>query len=79
MLKLVKDEATAWTRDLFNKLMDQGMPKEWTENWIKSIRKAGERSIPNNYRTIMVGSTMAKIFETMMESKLSSWAKEKSK
>jgi len=60
-------------------LLFKGMTKEWIENWIKPIHKAGERCIPNNYHTIMVGSTMAKLFETMTENKLSSWSKEKSK
>ena len=79
MLKWAGDQAIARTQDLFNEAMEKGMPKEWTENWIKPIHKAGEWSIPSNYDTIMVGSTMAKLFETVMENKTSSWAEENSK
>ena len=52
---------------------------EWIQKWIKPIHKAGERSIPKNYRTIMVGSVMAKLFGTIMENKISTWAQENSK
>ena len=55
------------------------MPEEWTQNWIKPIHKAGERSVANNYCTIMVGSTMAKLFGMVMENKVRSWAEENSK
>lgn len=55
------------------------MPEEWTQNWIKPIHKAGDQSIANNYRTIMVGSTMVKLFGKVMENKISSWAEENSK
>jgi len=61
MLKWVGDEAIAFIQDLFSMVMDQGMPKEWIENWIKPIHKVGERNILDNYHTIMVGSTMAKL------------------
>ena len=79
MLKWAGDEATTWIQDLFNKAIETGMPEEWTQNWIKPIHKAGDRSVANNYRTIMVGSTMAKLFGTVMENKISSWAEENSK
>lgn len=79
MLKWFGDEATTWIHDLFNKAMENGMPNEWTHNWIKPIHKTGERSIASNYRTIMVGSTMAKLFGTVMENKISSWTEENSK
>ena len=55
------------------------MPEEWMQNWIKPIHKAGDRSVANNYRTIMVGSTMAKLFGMVMENKISSWTEENSK
>ena len=59
--------------------METRMLEEWTQNWIKPIHKAGDRNVANNYRTIMVGSTMAKLFGTVMENKISSWAEENSK
>ena len=79
MLKWAGDEAVTWIRDLFNKAIETGMPEEWTHNWIKPIHKTGDRSVANNYRTIMVGSAMAKLFGTVMENKISSWAEENSK
>jgi len=78
MLKWVKYKETAWIRNLFNMVMDQGIPKECIEDWTKLIHKEGERGIHGNYHIIMVGSNMAKLFQTMIENKLISWAKEKS-
>ena len=79
MLKWAGAEAVTWIQDLFNKAIETGMPEEWTQNWIKPIHKAGDRSIANNYRTIMVGSTMTKLFEKLMENKIRSWVGENSK
>ena len=62
--------------DMFNDALQHGMPYDWTTNWIKPLHKGGD--VNNvNYRTIMVGSLMAKLFGCIMESKISVWAEKK--
>ena len=48
-------------------------------NWIKPLHKGGDVNNVNNYRTIMVGSLMAKLFGCIMESKISVWAEKNGK
>ena len=55
------------------------MPHEWKTNWIKPLHKGGHINNVNDYRTIMVGSLMAKLFGCVIESKLSVWAENNGK
>ena len=48
-------------------------------NWIKPIFKAGDKNQVSNYHTIIVSSTIAKLCSTIMEQKISTWAKSTSK
>ena len=48
-------------------------------NWIKPLHKGGDVNNVNNYRTIMVGSLMAKLFGCIMESKISAWVEKNGK
>jgi hypothetical protein len=75
MLKWTGKEAHIWICDMFNDALQHGMPYDWTTNWIKPLHKGGDVNNVNNYRTIMVGSLMAKLFGCIMESKISVWAK----
>ena len=59
---------------MFNLALQHGMPHDWTTNWIKPLHKGGDANDASNYRTIMVGSMMAKLFGCVMEMKLSAWA-----
>ena len=77
MLKWTGQEAHAYVHDMFNYALQHGMPYEWTTNQIKPLHKDGDVNNVNNYRTIMVGSLMAKLFGCIMESKLSVWAEKK--
>ena len=74
MLKWTGKEANAWIKDIFNHALQHGMLYDWTTNWIKPLHKGGDVNNVNNYRTIMVGSLMAKLFGCIMESKISVWA-----
>ena len=78
-MKWASEEAISWIQVLFNATIDKRMPQKWIKNRIKAIHKARERSTPSNYCTIMIGSTMAKLFGTIMENKISTWAEENSK
>ena len=56
-----------------------GSPHKWQENWIQPLYKGGDRNLLTNYCTIMVSSTMAKIFNTILEIQLSKWAEKHNK
>ena len=49
----------------------QGFPKYWLMNWIKPIHERGDKIPAFNF--IMVGSIMAKLYNNIMEQKISSW------
>lgn len=66
MLKWTGKETYGWICDMFNLALQHGMPHDWTTNWIKPLHKGGDVNNVNNYRTIMVGSLMAKLFENIM-------------
>ena len=59
---------------LFNKAMREGFPNTWSTSTIVPIFKTGDPMIPGNYRTIMVGHTLAKLYASILEQKLSRWA-----
>ena len=63
-----------WIATLIDQAIKQGFPKDWLMNWIKPIYKAGDKNVVSNYRTIMVSSTIAKLYSTIMEQKISAWA-----
>ena len=48
-------------------------------NWIKPIFKAGDKNQVSNYRTIMVSSSIAKLYSALMEQMISTWAESTSK
>ena len=56
---------------MFNDALQHVMSHDWTTNWIKHLHKGGDVNNVNNYRTITVGSLMAKLFGCIMESKIS--------
>ena len=51
-----------------------GLPVEWTMQTIVSIHKVGDQLDPSNYRTIMIGHTLAKLYGAVLEAELSSYA-----
>ena len=73
MLKWTGKEAHAWISDMFNHALQHGMAYDWTPNWIKALYKGGDINNVNNYRTIMVGSLMEKLFGCIMKLKISEW------
>ena len=79
MLKWAGKAAQEWICLMFNMALQHGMPYDWTTNWIKPLHKGGDTKEASNYRTIMVGSIMAKLFGCVMEMKLSTWAESNNK
>lgn len=79
LFKWAGKEASLWMCDMLNQALLEGFHDNWTENWIKPLHKGGDRGTLGNYRTIMVGSTMAKLLGTILEQKISSWAEANAK
>ena len=61
---------------MFNAAQEEGFPKTWQENLVVPIYKARDPDIPNNYRTIMVSSLMAKLYSIILEREISVWAEQ---
>ena len=61
---------------LFNRVMCEGLPHSWRLSTIVPIFKSGDPMIPGNYRTIKVGHTLARLYASILEQKLSGWAEE---
>ncbi|WP_139158394.1 reverse transcriptase family protein, partial [Enterobacter cloacae complex sp. GF14B] len=59
---------------LFNRVMCEGLPECWKLSTIVPIFKSGDPRIPGNYRTIMVGHTLTRLYASILEQKLSRWA-----
>jgi hypothetical protein len=58
---------------LFNLAVKQGFPKPWMQSLIVPIFKNGDRNIPSNYRTILISPILAKLYEIILENKISLW------
>jgi hypothetical protein len=57
----------------FNLAVKQGCPKPWTQSLIVPIFNHGDRNIPSNYRTIMIGPILTKLYGIILEKKISLW------
>ena len=74
MLKWLPEEGIAYITDILNHAYHNGFPLDWQDHWIKALHKGGNKNELGNYRTIMIGPLMAKLFGGLMERKLSKWA-----
>ncbi|MCO5568996.1 hypothetical protein L7F22_022701 [Adiantum nelumboides] len=59
---------------LFNRALVEGLRDEWTMHTIVPIHKSGDTLDPGNYRTIMIGHTLAKLYGAVLEAELSTHA-----
>ncbi|MCO5586490.1 hypothetical protein L7F22_040430 [Adiantum nelumboides] len=59
---------------LFNRALAEGLPAAWTMHIIVPIHKSGDPLDLGNYRTIMIGHTLAKLYGAVLEAELSSYA-----
>ena len=53
------------------------LPAAWALSALTPVFKSGETSDPGNYRGIAVGTVVAKLYASMINSRLSAWAEEK--
>ena len=79
LLKWTRPHTRHWIMTIIEQAIEQGFPNDWLMNWIKPIFKFGDKNQVSNYRTIMVSSTIAKLYRTIMEQKISTWAESTSK
>ena len=63
---------------LFNRVLCEGLPESWRLSTSVPIFKAGDPMQPGYYRTIMVGHTLARLYASILEQWLSSWAESES-
>ena len=64
---------------IFNNNTQQGFSTNWTTSLAIPLFKSGDGNNPSNYRTIMINPLFAKLFESMLENKMSKWAEERGK
>ena len=64
---------------IFNNILQQGFPTDWTTSMAIPLFKSGDVNNPSNYRTIMINPLFAKLFGSMLEKKISKWAEERDK
>ncbi len=62
---------------LFNKLLSEGFCSFLVVGVIHALFKNGDASSVDNYKGIVVGHVIAKLFAMVLESRLSSWAERK--
>ena len=71
ILKMSKDVIVRPITVLINKSITQGkVPNKWKIAKIIPLHKKGDRSIPNNYRTISILSCLSKILEKVIQKQL---------
>jgi hypothetical protein len=61
---------------IFNNIIQQGFPTDWTTSLAIPLFKSGDVNNPSNYRTIMINPLFAKLFGSMLENRISKWAEE---
>ncbi|MCO5570021.1 hypothetical protein L7F22_023735 [Adiantum nelumboides] len=59
---------------MFNRSVCEGFPASRTANTIVPLFKSGDPMVQGNYKTIMIGHYLAKIYGSILERELSVWA-----
>ena len=57
--------------EIFNIIIQQGFPRDWTTSLAIPPFKSGDITNPSNYRTIMINPLFANIFSNMVENRIS--------
>ena len=65
--------------EIFNNVIQQGFPRDWTNRLAIPLFKSGDINNPSNYRTIMINPLFAKLFSGMVENIINKWEKVKEK
>ena len=59
--------------EIFNNIIQQGFPIDWTTSLALPLFKNEDVNDPSNYRTIMINPLFAKLFGRMLENRISKW------
>ena len=65
--------------EIFNNIIQQGFPRDWTTSLAIPLFKSGDINNPSNYKTIMINPLFANLFSGMVENRISKWAEVKEK
>lgn len=59
---------------LFNEVFSSGMyPKSWASGFVKPLHKKGDPRMPDNYRGITISSSVAKLFNIILNERLNDY------
>ncbi|KAI5717340.1 hypothetical protein M8J77_004178 [Diaphorina citri] len=73
--KNLPQEGLQYLHCLFNQIMDEEkVPTNWGEVLVQMIYKKGNAEEPTNYRAIALINTITKIFTSILEKRISTWA-----
>lgn len=70
---------TPHIKRIFNGVIQNGFPANWTTSIVIPLHKSGDINNPSNYRTIMINPLFGKLFGSMMERRISVWAEKEGK
>lgn len=71
-LSFASDTLAPLIAHIFNRALSEGFPHSWAMNTFTPIHEAGDQSDPGNYRIIMIGHLLAKLYGAVLEMELSS-------
>lgn len=70
-----KHQLSSYLKTLFNRILETGVyPKDWCVAILSPLHKGGDVNEPNNFKGILLLSTMSKIFTKIINKRLVSWA-----
>ena len=69
ILKMGRFILISYLHKLLNLVVTHGFPQIWTQSLIVPIFKNGDKSIPSNYRIIMISHILAKLYGLILEKK----------
>ena len=71
------NELLPYLYNLFNKILDLGhFPEVWSEGYVMPIHKKGKLDDVNNFRSIILLSTLGKLFTRVLNNRLTTWVEE---
>jgi hypothetical protein len=74
MIKYAQHILTKPLTKLFNAILKSGVyPETWAQGYISPIYKTGNPLDPNNYRGVTIGSSLAKVFNTVLNNRLDNY------
>jgi hypothetical protein len=71
IFKILGDKIVPCLKLLFNSVLDSGeFPHQWNTSFVIPIHKKGPKDVMDNYRCLSVGSSMGKIFNSILNERI---------